>query len=97
MTKVRANPTKHAFSINTVKRTGLVRLDSSKERRKSVVIGLWNRITLVVVAACATKPNPQESTGGDIHNAVHVIGDCLGEIRNFVVPHAQSVIAGGKE
>ena len=58
MTKVSAHPTKHAFGINTVKRTGLVRLDSSKERRKAVVISLRNRITLVVVAACATKPNP---------------------------------------
>ena len=58
MTKVRAHPTKHAFRINAVKRTGLVWFDASKERRKAVVIGLWNRITFVVVAACATKPNP---------------------------------------
>ena len=57
MTKVRAHPAKHAFRINAVKRTGLVWFDASKECRKSVVIGLRNRITFVVVAARAAKPN----------------------------------------
>lgn len=74
-----------------------VTVDAAHEPQQRVVVGLAQRIELVVVAARAADGQAQERRAGGDHDVIEII-----ELRDhravrFVVPDVQAVKAGGDQ
>ena len=72
-----------------------VRGDVGEERDQAVVVGLGDRIDLVVVAPGAAHREPQEGLARGADQVVELVVLGLQLVGRFVVPDPQPVVAGG--
>ena len=64
----------------------------AEEREHPVVVGLWNRVELVIVATRAAHRQPEEDLAGRADDVVEAVEDSLLAVGGFIVPQAQSVV-----
>ena len=89
LAEVVAHHAHHILRLDRVERRILVRRNTREIRGKLEVLLLPQRVALVIVATAAAHAYAEKCARGGVDHRVHVVGQRLREIRNFVVPQAE--------
>jgi hypothetical protein len=75
----------------------VARQQGSEERLQAEVVLLQQRIELVIVAASAAQPQPEEHVGRHVGDVVERIGPLAAHVPLVVFVDALPQVAGGRE